>query len=352
LGAQWNIAAFRPKCGRIVDFHIQQIRRRAAAFDCQAGGISVSCCLGALCPAKVPLMSHSRIGHALLLTRPYSWIDAALNVVVGLAYAGVHARGHGLAAIVGLCVWASLNWISERVQRDPGRTPVSWPLALGPLVLAGVIAHLIGGSATHTPLLLLGFFLFLYPMKARSRYIGPFGPVIRGIHTAMIVALGVSMSGQSDVAWALLLALGLAQVARSLIGDIRDHLTDKYELPKLIGITPAKAVGIALLLASVVAFHSAAVHPLVLALALIQAIVVACIPVQHGYLLHVFLVASSVAIKLGLYWSLAGLSGVGLLALVVVQIGLLRTYRMVPRPANQAWLAWLRTLRRSGAWTT
>ena len=62
----------------------------------------------------------------------------------------------------------------------------------------------------------------------------------------------------------------------------------------------------------------------------------------QGYLLHMFLVLTSVVIKAGIFWQIAG-HGVGSFMLVLVaQLGLMGTYTLVPRPSNQDFTAWLK----------
>jgi hypothetical protein len=294
-----------------------------------------------------PPAPPSALRHALLLTRPYSWLDAALNVLLGYAWVAGDARvtnlgNHALAAVVGICLWFSLNWISERIQRDPGRTPVSWPIALTPLVVAASIAFALGGAAIILPGVVIVALLFVYPMKARSPLIGPFGPFIRGLHTSMIVALGCAMAGRLDGCLYLIVALGLCQVSRSLIGDMRDHATDKYELPRIVGIERAKQIALLILVVALISLGLAEAHWLILAVFAAQICVVLAVSSTQGYLLHMFMVLASVVIKAGIYWQITGL-GVGSFAIMLaLQLGLLGTYSLVPRPSNRDLIAWLK----------
>jgi 1,4-dihydroxy-2-naphthoate octaprenyltransferase len=288
-------------------------------------------------------MPASSVQHAVLLTRPYSWIDAGLTVVLGFACAtgGFELRSHGLVVLVGMCVWVSLNWISERVQRDPGRTPVSWPLALAPLLLGMGIAFSMGGRAVLSSAVALVFLLFLYPNKARSPFVGPFGPVIRGLEAGLMVTLGFCMAGRTDIPFALVLGLGLAQIARSLIGDIRDHASDKYELPQGIGVKRAKIIAAALLVGSGLAMALADAHLPILLVCVVQTIVAFRADTKYSYLVHMFMILASVLVKGGLDWHFAGLPYSGFALLLVLQFLLFMSYGMVPRPANRAWSEWL-----------
>lgn len=174
-----------------------------------------------------------------LLSRPYSWTDMVLNGLFGgvLAIGGTRTRDGEVALLhVGLLVllfWCLLNWTSERVQRDRGRIR---PPVVGTVLIAvlGLWLALMWGGLTALGLGVVFLVLsIVYPYKACTRWLGPIGPVLRGGHTACIVAIGYYVAGGTGLeSWLPVMGLAIIQTARSWLGDVRDRRRDRFELPK------------------------------------------------------------------------------------------------------------------------
>ncbi len=283
-------------------------------------------------------MKRTRLTELLLLTRPYSWIDTILNVLVGLASSeGAYSpTRHASAAGIALLLWFSLNWISEAIQHDPGRKAPKWAVAVVPLLIGGAWSAQLGGGRTLPWLVLYAALVFLYPWKARNFILGPIGPVIRGLQTGTLFILGASLGDAGPAMSPVLFALILVQAARSLLADIRDVQTDRYELPKLIGTGTSKSLAFALLLAGTLVLplirpgHFEAHLILILMLFLLVVL-----PSSYSYELHFIFILTFALTKMALYTEmLVDSQHLHWTVWASAQVLLSVTYWHVPRRSN------------------
>lgn len=282
----------------------------------------------------------ARIEGLLLLTRPYSWLDAALTGVVGVWSASGSARAPAMAAgaVVAWLLWCGFNLYSDRVQEDPGRPcPPAW-LIWSCVAIAAGTAVVFGGVIALLPIAAFVGVMAVYPYKALTPVLGPLGPVMRGLQTVLLVLVGSMLVGSGTrVDGQLLAGFFLVQVARSLVADVRDVDRDRFELPKRIGIFPAwvgsmglLAWGIAVLPMGRPAF------PLI-----VELVVLAAVGAQRAYEAHALFVLAFTLQKL---WLLDPTLGPGVtIALGMLALVMLSTYWKVPRSANEAF-------RRRWAW--
>jgi hypothetical protein len=192
--------------------------------------------------------SHGRsiacLLHFFLTSRPYSFPDNVARALLVCALVGVSSNLRLVfeSIVLSLTMWCFLNWSSDARQRDAGRIVPSRWLTWTPFVVTSAVVAARG----ITPLIMLVGYLatiIAYPWKARVPCIGVFGPVLRGAtivgHLLFILSyLGHDHVDPSRFAF-LFLALTLLHVGRNLVGDIRDILTDRYELPARFGFRPA-----------------------------------------------------------------------------------------------------------------
>jgi len=275
----------------------------------------------------------------LLLTRPYSWLDMVLTALIGMAWNG-HPTAPGRqvsTAAVALLAWFSLNWISEYTQRDPGREPPSRLLSTLPLLGAAGWSFFLGGGRALALIGIYAVLAFAYPWKARTRAMGPFGPVIRGAQTALLFLLGESFAPGGRPSGRMVLALVIIQASRSLIADVRDSRTDKYELPKIIGDRWAKAVSIALLILGIAALPapnpaSGAAHVIFIFMLVILII----FTVEWAYEAHLAFIFLTTFAKLAIFTALIGESGhINWIILAPAQLVLGISYWYIPRGSNK-----------------
>lgn len=280
----------------------------------------------------------------LLLTRPYSWVDAALNSLLGLVVVVPDASGgqQVLAGLAGVAIWWSLNWVSESFQRDPGRVRPGLVMAVLPFFFAGaLLAGATGaGAGVVASLATLFALIFAYPFKARARWVGPMGPLIRGLQTSLVFVLGgLAGGGMTDTAWAIAGGLALLQGSRTLVADVRDVATDEHELPRRIGGWPSLVVALGLLLvgAAVLATESsvAGATIVILSVLAVAAILIVAGGVERAYEAHFGFVLVSVLLKCFVYSTLTGGTALAFLFLLC-EFGLLLTYWRVPRSANRS----------------
>ena len=301
-----------------------------------------------------PRWSTQRLGELVQLTRPYSWLDTVLNALLGVAWARSAAprTTHLMTAVIAFLIWCSLNWISERVQKDPGRTPSSWSVAIAPVALAlgwllvfgNALARLAGG--------VVFVLLFIYPFKAKKRALGPMGPLIRGAESAAIFLIGVGIGGGSFAASSRMAgALLLLQTSRSLAADIRDAPFDTFELPRVVGITASRWISVGLLLAAAIVMPPlddvmTTDHLFVYGALLVQGLIQATVRPHSFYEAHIGFVFLSGLIKAMIYTGLMG-RPFFIVAYVLFQIPASLTYWRVPRPSNEAFRqrvwGWIRT---------
>ena len=279
------------------------------------------------------------ITELFLLTRPYSWIDTILNLLVGLAWSGASYSGtlHVSGAGIALLLWFGLNWISEAIQHDPGRKPPRLVLAVGPLVVAGIWSVGLGGVRCLPWVMFYVALVFLYPWKARTAILGPVGPLLRGLQTATLFELGASIGPTPDGSRVrLFLAFMFIQTARSLIADVRDIQTDHYELPRIVGANAAKwiaAVVLATGIAVLPAIPPGHFEPQII-LIMLFGVFVALRPL-YSYEVHITSVLMFAFAKMALYTGLIHESQhLNWMMLASVQVILAVTYWHVPRASN------------------
>jgi hypothetical protein len=285
-----------------------------------------------------PIMKKIKPTELLLLTRPYSWIDTVLNVLVGLVWSGGAYSGtrYLSAATIALLLWFSLNWISEAIQHDPGRNPPGLGLAVGPLLVAGVWAVQVGGVRSVPWLAVYIALVFVYPWKARNSLLGPFGPALRGLQTGALYMLGASFGAGFPVSLRIVFSLALVQAARSLVADIRDIHTDVYELPKRIGKRASKWFAIALLISGIITLpplHPGHLEPQFVLIAMLVLLIV--IRLDYSYELHFAFIILFATAKMAIFLELLGeFHHLEWLVLIPVQLTLSTTYWQVPRRSN------------------
>lgn len=274
---------------------------------------------------------------AMLLTRPYSWLDAVFIGLIGLVStrSQVPATRHVIVALVCLMLWWSLNWVSERLQANAGRTPTSWLMALLPGGFASALVLGLAGWGAWLPLVATWALLFLYPFKARIRWIGPLGPLIRGAHTVSFLYVGAALSGHNADAVVLSVGLALVQVSRSLVADIRDIATDTFELPRLIGAHWSKWAAAIVLSGAIAVLADAGAPWSMLAILAVQALCIALTPSSLSFEVHITFVALFTIAKAVLYADLGNLGVAPVAIAASLQVFLIATYLGVPRRSNR-----------------
>lgn len=281
----------------------------------------------------------NRLSGLLLLTRPYSWVDAMLNVMLPAVIAGLPLDQQWQAAAVGLLAWWGLNWISEWLQQDVGRQRPLIAVAIAPILGASAIAfHLDNGLISVAATAAFFVLAFLYPWKARLRWLGPIGALIRAAQTGTLVIVGFGIAHSDPrLGWRLITSLMLLQAARSLIADIRDADFDVFELPQVIGKRASKLVALALLLLGLVLFPSVAGATGVRAILALSVAIVVLFPISWSYEAHLVMVllfsfAKAAAFAGNLNDSLI------LISAFLASLALALTYWHVPRPSNATFL--------------
>jgi hypothetical protein len=183
----------------------------------------------------------SVIFHHWLLTRPYSYPGIVARVLFICGFAGVTADTSKFvnASIVSMLMWFFLNWYSESRQKDMGRMiPPPWLVWL-PFVITLAICTMVNSKS------LLFFLVYMvtimvYPLKATKPIIGPFGPLLRSTtiftHSMFVLSFVNGLSFISREFILLILTLSLFHGGRNLVGDIRDIVHDKFELPTKFGL--------------------------------------------------------------------------------------------------------------------
>lgn len=287
-------------------------------------------------PSRTTPVERPNARDLFLLSRPYSWFDTMLNVLIGLSWTETTYSlfRHASTAAIGLLLWFSLNWISESVQRDAGRRPPHWSLAVLPLALGAAWSLWVGGTPSIVWLLLFAALVAVYPWKARNALLGPLGPVIRGLETGTLFLLGTTFGGGQPVV-GIAPPLALIQVARSLVADIRDAKTDRFELPGRIGLEYSKWVAVALLVAGIAWLASAKpAQPHAVAILIVALLPLVFLRTEYSYEMHLWLVATFMLTKLVVYTDqLKLMPGLPLVS-IPVQLLLIVTYWYVPRPSN------------------
>ena len=284
-------------------------------------------------------MTTSRLRDLLLLTRPYSWIDAILNTLIGLAWSrGANSLGLRLSvAVIALLMWFSLNWVSEAIQHDPDRRMPGWGLTLAPLFIAWGWTLYLGSSDSLLWLVAYTALIFIYPWKARNSFLGPLGFLLRGVQTGTLFMLGTSFGGASPAVSRIVFSLVLVQAARSLVADIRDVKSDVHELPTLIGERPSKWFAVALLLAGIASMPSLRpghFEPQLILLGMMVLMVV--FRPDYSYELHFGFIMVFAFAKMAIYTELLGEAPyLNWIVLSPLQMALSSTYWHVPRRSNE-----------------
>ena len=196
--------------------------------------------------------------HLFYLTRPYSWVCSTAVAVAAWLLAGGAAQLLGLwiPLLLSALLWVGLNWLSDSIQRDAGRTPPSRTLVTIVVVASLGFAAFFSASAfvwagIHYALVLA------YAQKKVSPKVGAISYLFRG---GTVFAACAAASAAANGAWSptgdafwFIASQSLAHAARNLIGDIRDMKDDRYELLATHGATRAAMVAVACLLAAGVA---------------------------------------------------------------------------------------------------
>lgn len=199
--------------------------------------------------------AKQRLGHFYRLTRPYSWVCSTAVAVAAWLLSG---GGPGMAALaiplsLSALLWVGLNWLSDSIQRDPGRVPP--PTALLLTALAVSLALAAAQSASACVWALIHYLLVLaYARKKHSATIGAVSYLLRGGTVfAACASVGAAANGawfpQGDALW-FIASQALAHAGRNLVGDIRDMKTDRYELPVTHGAKFAVVVAVGCLVAA------------------------------------------------------------------------------------------------------
>jgi len=186
-----------------------------------------------------------KLKHFFLLSRPYSYADniARAFLVCGLYGAAGDATTLLITGTASTLMWLFLNWLSDWVQKQPGRLLPPLFLVWTPVAMTILLAAFSG------PIALLALFVYvisilLYPWKSLIVRLGDWGPILRGVTIAahywfVITLMPPDTAAPPFVVFALACVLFFAHAARNLVGDIRDIRSDVHELPARRGFKPA-----------------------------------------------------------------------------------------------------------------
>lgn len=285
----------------------------------------------------------TRACHLFRLTRPYSWVCAMARGLLVACAAGSADNASALVNIawITLLLWFSLNWISERVQKNPGRQVPS--LSLIGVTLSSVFVATIVHAPVATPFLVVYLILVrLYPEKARRSGWGSYGPLLRGGTVAMeglfVIAFVSGLQGFSMATMSVVAVLTLLHIARNLLGDLRDIRTDRHEMPNRFGVPFSCIVILASIsVATIFALFSAELQLPMVALSLFHGVIFVALWVRFrthssellGYTGHRFFVFF---ISIGEAWIsvFAGLPIWVAFFLTAAALALNATYRHTP----------------------
>lgn len=290
------------------------------------------------------------VRHFFLTSKPYSY---ASEITRGWAFYLVLGGGDGSwgLALVGLecwLMWLFFNWLSDRLQSDPGRlTPPAWIIAT-PLTAAVACGWTLGGVLAVLGVMAYASTVPLYALKAKRVIFGPLGPALRAVTVLGQAVMVWALVGGRPTPPALLLigALALWKGLRNLVGDVRDVRTDRYEIPVSLGITVTRWIlraGIVavLLLLWTGGLPFVAVSAILVAFSWLAMELAAHRwpePRAHlwGYVTHRLWIITSVGLHL---WAavVAGLPWMALSFAVVVTALLQPSYRHLPGKQFPAW---------------
>lgn len=196
--------------------------------------------------------------HWYRLTRPYSWVCSVFMGTAIWLLAGGTSRWPLVffpVALSGL-LWVGLNWLSERIQCDPGRRPPPWFLVALVILLSATLATTVAVSAGAWALLHYAC-VVLYAEKKYFRPLGFVSYLVRGATVfsacaTIAAAANNSFVPSGNTAW-FILAISFAHASRNLVADIRDMGSDAHELPATQSPAVVALVAMCCLLAAALA---------------------------------------------------------------------------------------------------
>lgn len=252
--------------------------------------------------------------HFFLTSRPYSYASEISRALVFCLAVSPTLNGTLLFAVAmqSLSVWLYFNWQSEWIQRDPRRIRPVPLLFLVPLAIGAIIGGLYGSASGALGVVAYAATICIYSAKARSRFFGPWGPVMRmtnGMAQFLMVSVLVG-ERPSDEAWRTAILLSVWLGTRNLIGDIRDIDRDQFELPARFGpefslwcCRAGFLFTFVLLTAQTRSFFSAEALTVLISAGAVESVRLAyghSEASKWGYVAHRFVILSSVALHLAL----------------------------------------------------
>ena len=187
----------------------------------------------------------SIIKKLFLLTRLYSYGATMSSTLLSLALVKCFAPLLIIQAwVLGLLMWAGLNFASERLQQNPGREiPPIWILCV--TLAPGLIVAISSSSLLTLVYLAYLCSVFLYPLKAMFKPFGAFGPLLRGFNAFFQSLYFLILFGGNEFITSknllIISIIPILHIARNLLGDLRDIGKDTFEFPKKFG-TPTTLI--------------------------------------------------------------------------------------------------------------
>lgn len=190
-------------------------------------------------------MDFKKLGHYLLTTRPYSYVDIILvSIVAYILAAGSFSLDLKLfyTIIISILWWMFVLLIVER-RKNGHINKFSALIPFVPLVILVAIKSLMG-----VVLVLASVpFLYLYGLKSKNKFFGYISPLTRAIQTLLLFLIILVVNGGPNQTVLennldIILAIIIFVAARNLLGDIRDSDIDKFTLPKTIGVKASYAM--------------------------------------------------------------------------------------------------------------
>ena len=287
----------------------------------------------------------SRVLHFFLTSKPYSYASEMTRSLAFYLVLTGDTRFESLLAvsIQTLALWLYFNWQSDRIQSDPGRIRPPLMIILSAAIVGIWIGYAMGGVWGVGGALVYIATICAYPLKARSPFWGPLGPVLRLLTQlgGFVMICGLSKVFPDVVAFSIAVALSVWLLIRNLVGDVRDVRTDVYELPARYGTGITKwAIRVGLLVTGIILWLalSSESKPAILSLSVVALmfavlemlyVVYAIEPYKWGYVGHRFMVMVTVVLNLVISL-MYGLPVEWLLIMIFLTITLQYCYKFLP----------------------
>jgi len=184
---------------------------------------------------------NSSLKSWFLLTRPYSWINVVMVVILTLAFTkGVTFDSYLVVSIiVGLLFWNSGVFLHDYLNKDVIGRRTGFP-SLSLILPLAILVIILALTAPEAILILLVSLVtvFLYNLKSKKLRISyllflfrPFTEI--GIIYSVALIEKISIFNPNLLTLSIIVYLIF--VSRNIIGDVRDYENDKYTLPKSFG---------------------------------------------------------------------------------------------------------------------